>query len=184
MTRLTTITGSAVGLALSAMLLVGCSSSPSTEQDGAQPSASTPSSAAPGQGVEVTRAENREPAAGDPDFFTGEVAVDELFAANDDSTASAGRVSFEPGARTAWHTHPAGQRLIITEGTGWVQEEGQERQTVSEGDLVWFAPGVKHWHGATDAEGMTHIAVQDTVDGTAVEWLEHVEDDQYAGQGN
>lgn len=184
MTRLITITGSALGLGLSAMLIAGCSSSPSAEQSGAAPSAAAPSSAAPGEGVVVTRAADREPATGNADFFTGAVTIDELFAANDDSTASAGQVSFEPGARTAWHTHPAGQRLIITAGTGWVQEDGQERQTVSEGDIVWFAPGVRHWHGATATEAMTHIAVQDSIGGKSVEWLQHVEDDQYNSEGN
>ena len=155
MKPLTPIAGSALGLALSAMLITGCSSSASDEQSSTAASAPAPSSAPPREGIVVTRAGDRDRASGSADYFTGDVTVDELFAANDDSTASAGSVSFEPGARTSWHTHPGGQRLIITEGTGWVQEEGQPRQTVSEGDVVWFAPGLKHWHGATATEPMS-----------------------------
>jgi quercetin dioxygenase-like cupin family protein len=141
MTRHTTITGCALGLALSAILIAGCSSSPSAEQGDSEPIAVAAPTAAPGERIEVIRAEDREPAPGDADFFTGEVTVDELFAANDDSTASAGSVSFEPGVRTAWHTHPAGQRLIITDGTGWVREEGQERRTVSGATSSGSPPG-------------------------------------------
>ncbi|MGJ0184410.1 (R)-mandelonitrile lyase [Corynebacterium glyciniphilum] len=185
MARLTRITGGTAGAVLSATLIMGCSSTETEGQNATQDgttaamSEETAPGAAEGEGITVTSADEREPAPGDDEYFTGDTTVDELFGENDSSRASAGSVSFEPGARTAWHTHPAGQQLIITEGTGWVQEEGQERITVSEGDVVWFAPGVRHWHGATATDPMTHIAIQDTVDGASVEWLEHVEDDDY-----
>lgn len=178
MSRLTRLTSGA-GFALSTDLVMGCSSTPSGDQSTAEPPSES-SSAAPGEGITGTRADEHQPAAGDADFFSGDVTVDELFGATDDSTATAGRASFEAGARTAWHTHPAGQRLIITEGSGWVQEWGQERQSVAEGDVVWLAPGVKHWHGATATSPMTHIAVQDMVDDASVEWLEQAYDDKYS----
>ncbi|MEZ5866180.1 MAG: cupin domain-containing protein [Geminicoccaceae bacterium] len=95
--------------------------------------------------------------------------------------AAAAVVTFEPGARTAWHTHPLGQRLPVTAGEGWVQKEGEPKQLVRPGDTVWFEPGEKHWHGATDRKAMTHVAVQEAQDGSPVEWLEHVSDADYAG---
>jgi quercetin dioxygenase-like cupin family protein len=93
---------------------------------------------------------------------------------------SGGQVTFEPGARTAWHTHPLGQTLIITAGFGWVQREGGPIEVVRPGDIVWFSPGLKHWHGATPTTAMTHIAIQEAVDGKAVDWMEKVSDEQYA----
>ena len=92
---------------------------------------------------------------------------------------SGGSVTFEPGARTAWHTHPLGQTLIITAGLGWVQREGGAIEEVRAGDVVWFPPGLKHWHGATPTTAMTHIAVQESIDGKNVDWMEKVSDDQY-----
>ncbi|MCD4512022.1 cupin domain-containing protein [Brucella pseudogrignonensis] len=114
-----------------------------------------------------------------PDNFTGHAVVTPLFPPNETTRANAGLVSFAPGARTTWHTHPAGQLLFITSGQGWVQEEGKERLTVNAGDTVWFAPGVKHWHGATDTTPMAHIAMTYMVDGKNVDWLEPVTDAQY-----
>ena len=100
---------------------------------------------------------------------------------NDARTFSSAQVSFTPCARTAWHTHPGGQTLIVTSGTGWVQEWGGEKHCIAEGDVIWTPPGIKHWHGATDDAAMTHIAIQAVIDGRPVDWLEHVPDDQYLG---
>ena len=97
------------------------------------------------------------------------------------TTTGGGQVTFSPCARSAWHTHPAGQTLIVTSGTGWVQQWGGERQQMNTGDVVWTPPGVKHWHGATDVDTVTHIAIQDTVDGRNVDWMEQVSDQQYFG---
>ena len=112
-------------------------------------------------------------------YFTGSVRIDSLFQANDPSRTSGSSVTFEPGARSAWHTHPLGQILIVTAGTGWVQQEGREKQEITPGDVIWIPPGVKHWHGATATNGVTHIAIQEQVDGKNVEWMEHVSDEQY-----
>lgn len=114
-----------------------------------------------------------------PDNFTGNAVITPLFPANEHTRANAGLVTFSPGARTTWHTHPAGQLLFITFGQGWVQEEGKERRTVNAGDVVWFAPGLKHWHGATATSPMAHIAMTYLVDGKNVDWLEPVSDEQY-----
>lgn len=111
--------------------------------------------------------------------FTGTVRRDPLIGSEAPGRVSTGMVTFEPGARTAWHTHPAGQILIVTAGRGWVQCEGGERQEVTPGDSVWFPAGVRHWHGATATTAMTHIAVTEAIDGSAVTWLEHVTDQQY-----
>lgn len=114
------------------------------------------------------------------EWFGGRVRMDmKLGPQSPASRATFNIVAFEPGGRTAWHTHPAGQMIIITQGQGWVQEWGGKRHTVHAGDMVWFPEGVKHWHGATDTTAMTHIAVQESVDGSAVEWLEQVSDAQY-----
>ena len=111
--------------------------------------------------------------------FTGPVRVDMQFA-SPESRTSAGHVTFEPGSRSAWHTHPAGQVLIVTSGTGWVQEEGGQKREIRPGDVIWTPPGVKHWHGATANNGMTHLAITETVDGKNVDWMEKVTDEQYA----
>jgi quercetin dioxygenase-like cupin family protein len=102
-----------------------------------------------------------------------------LFKANDLSRTSGSLVTFEPGARTAWHTHPLGQTLIVTAGFGWVQQWGGQIEEIRQGDVVWIPPGQKHWHGATATTGMTHIAIQEYLDGKAVEWMEKVSDEQY-----
>lgn len=131
---------------------------------------------APGGGED-----NRAGQPGPPENFTGTVRVEPLHAATAPSRVSAGRVTFEPGARSAWHTHPLGQTLIVTAGTGWVQQEGGPKEEIKAGDVIWTPPGVKHWHGATATSSMTHVAVQESLDGKVVEWMEKVSDEQYAG---
>jgi quercetin dioxygenase-like cupin family protein len=117
---------------------------------------------------------------GPPDWFTGNVRIDPLFGPDPERVGGA-HVTFEPGARTAWHTHPLGQTLIVTGGCGWVQREGGPIEEIRPGDVVWFPSGEKHWHGATAATGMSHIAVQEKLNGSVVDWLEHVSDAQYRG---
>ena len=131
------------------------------------------------EGMEISPDASRPPTAGSADFFTGDVLVKPLFNATEYTDTSGGQVTFTPGARSAWHTHPAGQTLIVTSGTGWVQQWDGEKQQINPGDVIWTPPGVKHWHGATATEEMTHIAIQDVVDGTNVDWMEKVSDDQY-----
>ena len=120
---------------------------------------------------------------GPADYFTGTVRIDPLFAAPPPARVAGASVTFEPGARTAWHTHPLGQTLIVTAGCGWVQREGGAVQSIRPGDVIWFAPEEKHWHGATATTAMTHIAVQETVDGSAVVWLDKVSDADYRAPG-
>lgn len=117
--------------------------------------------------------------AGDPKLFTGQASIQMLFGVNGPRNFSGANVTFQPGARTAWHSHPAGQTLIITEGTAWVQLEGQPRQELEPGDVIWTPPGVRHWHGATPYRAMTHTALQSAVDGKVVDWQELVTDAQY-----
>lgn len=119
--------------------------------------------------------------AGPADYFTGTVRVDPLFQAEEPGRTSGAHVTFEPGARTAWHTHPAGQTLIVTFGRGRVQREGGPIEEISQGDVVWFPAGEKHWHGASPKTAMSHIAIQESIDGTPVTWMEKVSDDQYEG---
>lgn len=128
---------------------------------------------------EIFPAGSRPTAKGPEANFTGSVMVDMLYMSNAHTTNSGGLVTFEPSARSAWHTHPAGQVLIVTSGSGWVQEEGGEKRLIRAGDVVWTPPGVKHWHGATDKNGMSHIAVTNVTDGKAVDWMEKVSDEQY-----
>ncbi|WP_198021384.1 (R)-mandelonitrile lyase [Burkholderia sp. WSM2232] len=116
---------------------------------------------------------------GDTQRFAGQVRIDPLFQSNAPSRLSGGLVTFEPGARTAWHTHPLGQTLLITSGRGWVQQWGHEKHEVLAGDVVSIPPGVRHWHGATSTTGMTHVALQEALDGKNVNWLEQVTDEQY-----
>jgi quercetin dioxygenase-like cupin family protein len=116
---------------------------------------------------------------GPAEWFTGSVRIDRLFQAEGPARVQVARVTFEPSARTAWHRHPLGQTLIITSGCGWMQEDGASVEEVGPGDVVWFPPNVKHWHGATATTGMSHIAIQEALDGKVVDWLEHVTDSQY-----
>ena len=116
---------------------------------------------------------------GPEEWFTGTVRIDPLFQAPAPARAAGASVTFEPGARTAWHTHPLGQTLIVTAGFGLVQREGGIIEAIRPGDVVWFPPGEKHWHGAAPTTAMTHIAIQEAQDGKVVEWMEHVTDEQY-----
>jgi quercetin dioxygenase-like cupin family protein len=129
--------------------------------------------------MQITRGGSQASRPGPTEYFTGAVRIDPLFSAREPSRVSAASVTFEPGARTAWHTHPLGQSLIITSGFGWVQHEGGPIEEVRVGDVVWFPPGLKHWHGATPTTAMTRIAVQESVDGKNVAWMEKVSDEQY-----
>ena len=129
--------------------------------------------------MEIKKVGTQASMKGPADWFTGTVRIDPLFQANAPARVSAGSVTFEPGARTAWHTHPLGQTLIITAGCSWVQREGGPIEEVHPGDVVCFPPGLKHWHGALPTTAMTHIAIQESVDGKNVEWMEKVTDEQY-----
>ena len=112
-------------------------------------------------------------------WFTGTVRIDAPFQATEPAKVGGATVTFEPGARTAWHTHPLGQTLIVTQGRGWLQEWDKEAESLNQGDIAWIPPGVKHWHGACAQTAMTHIAIAEAVDGSPVAWLEKVTDDQY-----
>src|SRR5678815_939860 len=129
--------------------------------------------------MEITRVGSQPSGKGPADWFTGEVRVDPLFQSNESRRAAAAIVTFEPGARTAWHTHPLGQTIIVTSGCGWAQREGGPVEEIHPGDVVWFLPNEKHWHGATPTTAMTHIAIQENLNGKVGEWMEKVSDDQY-----
>jgi len=135
--------------------------------------------AEPPRNIVVTHNGEQPSTEGPAQYFTGSARIGLLFDAKAPSRVTAASVTFEPGARTAWHSHPLGQHLIVTTGMGWVQQEGGEKQQIKPGDVIWTPPGVKHWHGATAANGMTHIAVQEALDGKSVNWMEHVSDEQY-----
>jgi quercetin dioxygenase-like cupin family protein len=130
--------------------------------------------------VEIIRVGSQPSGKGPAEWFTGTVRIDPLFGP-DPNRVGGGLVTFEPGARTAWHTHPLGQTLIVTSGFGWVQHEGGPIEEIRPGDVVWIPPGERHWHGATPQTAMSHIAVQEKLNGVAVVWLEHVTDAQYLG---
>jgi len=129
--------------------------------------------------MEIKRSGSQPSNKGPADWFTGTVRIDPLFQVKDPARAAGNSVTFEPGARTAWHTHPLGQTLIVTFGGGWVQREGGPVEVIRPGDVVCFEPGEKHWHGATATTAMTHIAIQEALDGKAVDWMEQVSEDQY-----
>jgi len=129
--------------------------------------------------MEITRVGSQPSTRGPQDWFTGDVRIDPLFQPNDARRAAAATVTFEPGARTAWHTHPLGQTLIVITGCGLVQREGGSIEEIHPGDVVWIAPGEKHWHGATPTTAMTHIATQENLNGKVVDWMEKVSDEQY-----
>ena len=129
--------------------------------------------------MKITRVGSQASAKGPAAWFTGTVRVDPLFQAPDPARVSGSHVTFEPGARTAWHTHPLGQTLVVTSGCGWVQHEGGPVEEIHPGDVVWFPPGEKHWHGATPTTAMTHIAILEIFNGESADWMEHVTDEQY-----
>jgi quercetin dioxygenase-like cupin family protein len=129
--------------------------------------------------MEIKRSGSQPSAKGPADYFTGTVRIDAPFAGEDPARVGGATVTFEPGARTAWHTHPLGQTLIVTSGLGWVQREGGPVEEIRPGDIVWFAPGEKHWHGATSTTAMTHIAIAEKLNGNPVDWMEKVTDEQY-----
>jgi quercetin dioxygenase-like cupin family protein len=131
--------------------------------------------------MEIKRGGSQPSGKGPADWFTGTVRIDPLFQAPEPARVQGASVTFEPGARTAWHTHPLGQTLIVTAGCGRAQRWGGAIEEIRPGDVVWFAPGEKHWHGAGLATAMTHIAIQERLDGKTVEWMEHVSDEQYRG---
>jgi quercetin dioxygenase-like cupin family protein len=129
--------------------------------------------------MEIKRNGSQPSVEGPAEYFTGTVRIDPLIDAPEPARLLGASVRFEPGARTAWHTHPLGQTLIVTSGVGWTQCWGEAREEIKAGDVVWCPPGKKHWHGATPTTAMTHIAIVEKLNGIAVEWLEHVTDDQY-----
>lgn len=131
--------------------------------------------------IEIQKLGTSPSVQGPAEYFSGNARIEMLYTETPPFRSGAAQVTFEPGARTAWHTHPLGQRLIITSGVGWVQEEGFDKQVVKSGDVVWFPPHIKHWHGATDKNAMSHIAIQEAENGKAVEWLELVSDEDYKG---
>ena len=132
--------------------------------------------------MDIKRSGSQPSTKGSTDWFTGTVRIDPLFQANAPARAAGNAVTFEPGARTAWHTHPLGQALIVTAGSGLAQRDGGPIEEIRPGDVVWFAAGEKHWHGASPTNAMTHIAIQEALDGKAVDWMEKVSDEQYQGQ--
>lgn len=129
--------------------------------------------------MDITRVGSQASVRGPAEWFTGSVRIDPLFDRTDPARVSGASVTFEPGARTAWHTHPLGQTLIVISGCGWAQREGGPVEEIRPGDVVWFPPGVRHWHGATATTAMTHIALQEKLNGKAVDWMEKVTDEQY-----
>lgn len=129
--------------------------------------------------MDIKRNGSRPSGKGSAEYFTGAVRIDMLFQPAEPSRVAGAHVTFEPGARTAWHTHPLGQTLIVTSGCGWAQREGGPIEQIQPGDVVWFEPGEKHWHGATATTAMTHIAIQEQLDGKTVDWMEQVSDEQY-----
>ncbi|WP_084396494.1 (R)-mandelonitrile lyase [Henriciella aquimarina] len=131
------------------------------------------------QSQEISENGSRDATVGSADYFTGTALIEPVYSNSDPFVGSAAKVTFFPGARSNWHTHPAGQRLVVTEGKGWVQEEGQDKQVLRPGDVVWCPPGVKHWHGATATTSMSHYAIQQFKDDETVVWMDPVTDEQY-----
>jgi quercetin dioxygenase-like cupin family protein len=157
----------------------GCAQRPGTRTATASPASPLRQSPETKSTMHITRAGSQPSSKGRADWFTGTVRVDPLFTAPPPARAAAAAVTFEPGARTAWHTHPLGQTLIVLLGLGRVQREGGPVEEIRPGDVVWIPPGERHWHGASSATAMTHIAIQEALDGKAVDWMEQVSDEQY-----
>ncbi len=131
--------------------------------------------------MQIQRNGTRPSGRGPSDYFTGTVRIDPLFEAPDPARVACAHVTFEPGARTAWHTHPLGQTLVVTAGLGRAQRWGGPVEEIRPGDVIWFPPGEKHWHGASPTTAMSHVAIQEKSEGRAVDWLEHVTDEEYGG---
>jgi quercetin dioxygenase-like cupin family protein len=129
--------------------------------------------------MEIRRSGSQPSGKGPADYFTGAVRINPLFSPPDPARVGGALVTFEPGARTAWHTHPLSQTLVVTSGLGWAQRDGGPVEEIRPGDVVWFAPNEKHWHGATSVTAMSHIAIQEKLNGSPVTWMEHVSDEQY-----
>lgn len=129
--------------------------------------------------MSIVRMDSVPPVEGPDAWFTGDAVITPVFSATEQTPTGCASVEFAPGARSAWHTHPAGQLLVVTEGNGWIQEWGHARREIAAGDVIRTPPGVKHWHGATATEPMTHLAMQQAVDGDVVDWMEKVSDEQY-----
>ena len=166
----------AVSLALAVPLCAAAMGGQAPDDSSDSPPPSGPDAKA----VSVSRAGSQASIEGPSEWFTGTVRIDWLFQAEEPSRVSSATVTFEPGARTAWHTHPLGQRLVVTAGAGWVQEWGGPVHLIRPGDVATIPPGKKHWHGATATTAMSHIAIQESLDGQTVEWMEKVSDEQYA----
>jgi len=131
--------------------------------------------------MEIKRTGSQAAGKGPENYFSGDVNIDPLFDASEPARVFSVQVTFAPCARTAWHTHPLGQTLIVTSGVGWVQKWGAPKEEIMQGDVVWFPPGEKHWHGATDSTAMSHIAIVEKLDGKSTDWMEQVSEDQYQG---
>jgi quercetin dioxygenase-like cupin family protein len=165
--------------AMAAAMLFLAVSAASYASDAAPSTNSAPGAEQARKSQTISRAGSQASSKGPAEYFTGNVRVDPLFPANDSTPISGAYVTFEPGARSAWHVHPAGQRLIVTAGAGRIQEWGGPVVEIHPGDVVWCPPGVKHWHGASPTTSMTHIALTETVNGKNVEWMEKLTDEQY-----
>jgi quercetin dioxygenase-like cupin family protein len=148
------------GLAATLISLSLVASTTSQPQPGAAQADASPTASAPdSHSIKITRSGSQQPSKGTAEYFTGSVQIEPLFPAHDPSRASGGKVTFEPGARSAWHTHPLGQTLIVTDGTGWIQQWGGPIEEIRKGDVIWIPAGVKNWHGATPNTAMTHVAI-------------------------
>jgi 4-carboxymuconolactone decarboxylase len=169
--KLTLLTATAISLCLL--------SAASAYADEATPVSGSAASNEPLRSITISRNGSRPCSKAPAEHFTGSVRIDPLFQLNDPSHTSGSYVTFEPGARSAWHTHPLGQTLIVTAGTGWIQQAGGEKQEIKPGDVIWIPPGVKHWHGAAATTGMTHLAIQGAAGGKNVDWMEKVTEEQY-----
>jgi len=169
------LTATAIALFMFASASAHANQARATSSSDAPSVASSESS----QTISITRSGSQSSRQGPAENFTGCVRIDPLFQPTAPARTSGARVTFEPGARSAWHTHPPGQTLIVTTGAGWVQQWGGQIQEIREGDVVWIPPATKHWHGATPTTAMTHIAIQEQLNGTVGEWMEQVSDEQY-----
>jgi quercetin dioxygenase-like cupin family protein len=174
--------GIMIGSSLAALALVAAPASAQTSTRTNDSTKTAPSLAARGASLNITRAGSQPSTKGPADWFTGTVRIDPLFTAPAPARIAGATVTFEPGARAAWHTHPLGQTLVVLSGLGRVQREGGPVEEMRPGDVVWIPPNERHWHGASPATAMTHIALQEALDGKVVEWMEHVTDAQYSGE--